>query len=205
MSAWLTLRSHWVRQNPPASYLNIDKIVQAAIAGAADAVHTGYGFLAESPALALALEQKGIALIGPSADAIAVMGDKVRARVAAGQAGVPVIPAAQLTSEEATDLRAAEDLGFPVLVKAAAGGGGRGMRRVDEPSALTAAVRGAAREAETAFGDPRVYLEKCIEGARQLRSRSSATDRAAPSTWVNVNVPCNADTRRSLRNRPPPQ
>ena len=137
------------------SYLDIDAIM--AVAARADAVHPGYGFLSENPAFARACEQMGVVFIGPSADAIELMGDKVRAKAAAEAAGVPVVPT--YTPETAE---------YPVLVKAAAGGGGRGMRVVERPEELEEAMAAARREALAGFGDDRVFLERFLPRARHI-------------------------------------
>ena len=124
---------------------------------AATRVHPGYGFLSENPAFARACEDMGVVFIGPSADAIELMGDKVRAKAAAEAAGVPVVPT--YTPETAE---------YPVLVKAAAGGGGRGMRVVERPQDLEAAMAAASREAAAGFGDDRVFLERYLPRARHI-------------------------------------
>ncbi len=151
--------------SPATSYLDIDRLLEAARRARADAVHPGYGFLAENAAFAAAVEQAGLCFIGPQPAAIAAMGDKIRARALAEQAGVPVIPAAPADDDVR---RRADELGYPLLVKAAAGGGGRGMRLVREPSELEAALSSARREARAAFGDDRVYLERCVESPRHI-------------------------------------
>ena len=138
-----------------SSYLAIDEIM--VVAARCDAVHPGYGFLSENPAFARACEDMGVVFIGPSADAIELMGDKVRAKAAAEAAGVPVVPT--YTPETAE---------YPVLVKAAAGGGGRGMRVVERPQDLEAAMAAASREAAAGFGDDRVFLERYLPRARHI-------------------------------------
>ena len=138
-----------------SSYLAIDEIM--VVAARCDAVHPGYGFLSENPAFARACEDMGVVFIGPSADAIELMGDKVRAKAAAEAAGVPVVPT--YTPETAE---------YPVLVKAAAGGGGRGMRVVERPEDLEAAMAAASREAAAGFGDDRVFLERYLPRARHI-------------------------------------
>jgi acetyl-CoA carboxylase biotin carboxylase subunit len=150
------------------SYLDIAKILGAARETGADAVHPGYGFLAENAGFARRCEEAGLTFVGPTPEAIDAMGDKIRAREAAEKAGVPVLPSAPVTTDEGTNRAAAEKLGFPVLVKAAAGGGGRGMRRVDDAAALADAIRAAEREAGSAFGDSRVYMEKFVVGPRHI-------------------------------------
>ncbi len=155
---------------PPSteSYLRIDRIIDVAKKAGADAIHPGYGFLAENADFAQACQDAGITFIGPSPEAIRAMGDKVRARQMMKEAGVPVIPGtdADVTDEEA--IAAADRIGYPVLIKAAAGGGGKGMRLVHSREELPRALAAARREALSAFGDDRVYLEKVIENARHV-------------------------------------
>ncbi|RMF25768.1 MAG: ATP-grasp domain-containing protein [Deltaproteobacteria bacterium] len=153
---------------PTLAYLDIDRLLDAARRAGADAVHPGYGFLAENPAFARAVNDAGMVFVGPSPESIEAMGDKIRAREAAAEAGLPLIPSADLCGDEERDRRAAEQLGLPVLVKAAAGGGGRGMRVVESSADLSAAVASARREAGAAFGDDRVYLEKYLPGPRHV-------------------------------------
>ena len=152
---------------PRASYLNIEAIIAVAKASGAEAVHPGYGFLAENAAFASAVEAAGLTFIGPTAEQVRAMGDKRAARGAALVAGVPVVPGAE--GRDATTLAAeAERLGFPVMVKAALGGGGKGMRVVTEPAALAEAIESASRLARSAFGDDAVYIEKRLERARHV-------------------------------------
>ncbi len=150
------------------SYLSIEKIIETAKRCGAGAIHPGYGFLAENPRFAEACEAAGITFIGPPAEAIKLMGDKTTARRAMVEAGVPVVPGEfkPLTLHEARE--AARRLGYPVLLKAAAGGGGKGMRLVGAESELAAAYRDAASEAEAAFGDPALYLEKYLTSPRHI-------------------------------------
>ena len=148
-------------------YLDIEQVVGAALGSGADAVHPGYGFLAENPAFAAAVEEAGLVFIGPAPATMEAMGDKIRARQLALENGVPVIPAAEARDLEATQ-KAAAELGYPLLVKAAAGGGGHGMRAVADGEELAAALRGTRREALSAFGDERVYLEKLIDRPRHI-------------------------------------
>ena len=150
------------------SYLAIDRIIEAARATGAQAIHPGYGFLSEQPAFADACAAAGITFIGPPARAMQVMGDKVSARQAMIAAGVPVVPGVeQLESAEAAE-EAAKTTGFPVMLKASAGGGGKGMRIVHEASRLRSAFESAAREAEAAFGDGRIFLERAVMRARHV-------------------------------------
>jgi acetyl-CoA carboxylase biotin carboxylase subunit len=151
------------------SYLNIGRILDAARRHGADAVHPGYGFLSENAEFAQACEDEGLVFIGPSPAAIRSMGSKTEARRLARDAGVPTLPG---TPEGVTSLddarQIAADIGYPVLIKAAAGGGGKGMRRVDDPSELEAALRDAASEAERSFRSASVYIEKFLERPRHV-------------------------------------
>ena len=153
---------------PGESYLKIPSIVAAATTTRCDAVHPGWGFLAESPAFADACADNELVFIGPRPETMARMGDKIRAKQALRDAGVPVVPGSEraTTLEEAREAAAAA--GFPVLLKAAAGGGGRGMRIVESAEELTAAFHLAAAEADAAFGDGRLYLEKVVQAARHV-------------------------------------
>jgi len=151
------------------SYLNIERLVEAIEVSGAEAVHPGYGFLAESAPFARAVESAGAVWVGPPPQAMEAMGFKVRAKELARQAGVPTVPG--YDGEDETEERLAEEaqrIGYPVLVKASAGGGGRGMRAVTRSQDLAEAVRGARREAEAAFGDGSVFLEKLIEDPRHV-------------------------------------
>jgi acetyl-CoA carboxylase, biotin carboxylase subunit len=154
------------------SYLNIDAILSAARATNADAVHPGYGFLAENAAFAAACAAAGLTFIGPSADAIALMGSKTEARTAATTAGVPVVPGTEAPLPAGADAgelaRAAAAVGFPLMVKAVAGGGGKGMRVVESASGLLTAVQTARSEAGSAFGDTAVYLERRLTRPRHI-------------------------------------
>jgi acetyl-CoA carboxylase, biotin carboxylase subunit len=154
---------------PSESYLRGDRVVQAALETGADAIHPGYGFLAERAPFAAAVETAGLVFVGPPAAAIRAMGDKTEARRRMRDAGVPVVPGAhEPVTEAAAARRLAQELGYPVLVKAVAGGGGRGMRVVRAPGELGPALESAASEARKAFGDPGVYLEKFIERPRHV-------------------------------------
>jgi len=151
------------------SYLNVERLVSAIERSGAEAVHPGYGFLSESAAFARAVEGAGAVWVGPPAEAMELVGDKVRAKDLARRADVPTVPG--FDEEGADEGRLAEEadrLGYPVLVKASAGGGGRGMRAVARPEDFEEAVRGAKREAEAAFGDGSVFLEKLVEDPRHV-------------------------------------
>ncbi len=154
---------------PSESYLRSDRLIQAALDTGADAIHPGYGFLAERAAFADAVQEADLIFVGPPAAAIRAMGDKTEARRRMRDAGVPVVPGGhQPITDRATARLLAEELGYPVLVKAAAGGGGRGMRVVRAPAELGPALEMAASEARKAFGDASVYLEKLIERPRHV-------------------------------------
>jgi acetyl-CoA carboxylase biotin carboxylase subunit len=154
------------------SYLRVDAIVDAARRTGADAVHPGYGFLAENAGFARACRDAGLTFIGPSPEAIALMGSKTAAREAAIRAGVAVVPGTEQPLDErvpeAEVARLAETVGYPLVVKAVAGGGGKGMRTVDGPAALGAAIRTARSEAGSAFGDTAIYLERRIVAPRHV-------------------------------------
>jgi acetyl-CoA carboxylase, biotin carboxylase subunit len=151
------------------SYLNVPAVISAAEITGADAIHPGYGFLSESAYLAEVCEACHIRFIGPDPQAIRLMGDKARARRVMKKAGVPILPGSDgpIESEEKA-LKLAKDIGYPVIVKATAGGGGRGMRVVRMPAELSTAVKTAQREAEAAFGVPDVYIEKYVEAPRHI-------------------------------------
>ena len=160
----------WIGASPSnQSYLCGDRIIDAALRTGAQAIHPGYGFLSEREPFARAVADAGLVFVGPPASAIAAMGSKTAARQLAVAAGVPVVPGTTRPVADAADaLRAAEPFGFPVLLKAAAGGGGKGMRLVQSAAELPAALDAARREAQNAFGDDAVYVEKYIVGPRHV-------------------------------------
>jgi acetyl/propionyl-CoA carboxylase alpha subunit len=176
-AAHVRLADRAVRLGPPApaeSYLRIEGVIDAARTTGAEAIHPGYGFLAERAAFARAAEDAGIAFVGPSSDAIEALGDKLSARRLAAKVGVPSVPGTLEPApvdrpDRVRDLiLTARRIGFPLLVKAAAGGGGRGMRRVAQEDELAAALVSGSREALSAFGDGSVYLEREILPARHI-------------------------------------
>lgn len=151
------------------SYLSIDKIIKIAQTCNAEAIHPGYGFLAENSRFAEAVENAGLAFIGPPADAIEMMGDKMAARRAMINSGVPVVPGTEKPVQGVDEsIETAREIGFPVLIKAAAGGGGKGMRIVQSAEDIKSALRGAASEAKSAFGDDRIYIEKYLSEPRHI-------------------------------------
>ena len=156
---------------PPSadSYLRIDKIIQVAKTSRAEAVHPGYGFLAENSDFSQVCADNGITFIGPSSASIALMGNKIASRKAVGSAGVPVIPGSEepiRSADQASSIAA--EIGFPVMLKASAGGGGKGMRMVRQKEEVPSAYRTASSEAKTYFGDPTVYLEKFVANPRHI-------------------------------------
>jgi acetyl-CoA carboxylase biotin carboxylase subunit len=154
--------------SPRESYLNIGKLIDVARRSNADAIHPGYGFLSERAEFAQACQDAGLVFIGPSPDSISRMGDKLAARALMQAAGVPVVPGTEAGLDDDALLRAAEKVGYPLMVKAAAGGGGKGIRVVRDRAQLKSALPAAHREAEAAFGDGTVYLEKLLDGARHI-------------------------------------
>ncbi len=152
------------------SYLDIDRVVEAARRVGADAIHPGYGFLSENARFAQAVVDAGLVWVGPTPASIEVMGSKLEAKLVAGRAGVPTLPSVEVAPDDPPEsiLAAGSDVGLPVLVKASAGGGGKGMRRVDDLQALPDAVVGAAREAAASFGDGTVFLERLLERPRHV-------------------------------------
>ncbi|UCF31294.1 MAG: acetyl-CoA carboxylase biotin carboxylase subunit [bacterium] len=155
---------------PPSaeSYLVMDRIIETARKSGADAIHPGYGFLAENPVFAKMCEDNGITFIGPSPSAIEMMGHKTVARETMEKAGVPVVPGTELLDDDAELTRQAIAIGFPVMVKAAAGGGGKGMRIVSKKKDIEGAIRAARSEAKSSFGDDSVYVEKYVEEPRHI-------------------------------------
>ncbi|KPJ49520.1 hypothetical protein AMJ40_05335 [candidate division TA06 bacterium DG_26] len=155
---------------PPSteSYLNIDKIIEVAKQSGAQAIHPGYGFLAENAAFAEACEAEALAFVGPTSQAIRLLGDKTKARNTMKHADVPVIPGSEPVSDESEARRVCEDIGYPVIFKAAAGGGGKGMRKILAPQEIGGALRTAMSEAASAFDDRRIYVEKFIEHPRHI-------------------------------------
>jgi pyruvate carboxylase len=167
------------RGHPVRAYLDAAEIVRAALAAGADAVYPGYGFLSENPGLAQACADVGITFIGPSAAVLEMAGNKATAVAAARAAGVPVLESSEPSADIEAITAAADGIGYPLFVKAVAGGGGRGMRRVDTPDGLGEALATAMREAESAFGDPTVFLERAVIEPRHIEVQILADHRAA--------------------------
>lgn len=160
----------WIGDSLPlSSYLNIEAILAAAKKTNADAIHPGYGFLAENERFAEACEQAGIIFIGPGSEALALVGDKVASRNTVKKVGVPIIPGMEMTSTDIDKFKAmAREVGYPVMIKASMGGGGKGMRIVHTEDQLESSISAGRREALSAFGDGSVYLEKYIEQPRHI-------------------------------------
>ncbi len=180
-SAHVALADRAVRIGPPPpreSYLSIAAVLAAAKSSGADAIHPGYGFLSENADFAEACAAAGIAFVGPPASAIRAMGLKDRAKALMAKAGVPIVPG-YLGDDQSTDqlMKEAAKIGYPVLIKAVAGGGGKGMRRVDDASAFVAALEGAKREARSAFGDDKVLIEKYVSRPRHIEVQVFADTR----------------------------
>jgi len=154
--------------HPVRAYLSVDEIVDTALSAGADAVYPGYGFLSENPELAAACANADITFVGPSAEVLELTGNKSRAVAAAREAGLPVLTSSAPSASVDELVSAAADMQFPLFVKAVAGGGGRGMRRVTDVAALPEAIEAASREAESAFGDATVYLEQAVINPRHI-------------------------------------
>jgi acetyl-CoA carboxylase biotin carboxylase subunit len=154
--------------SPKESYLNADSLIRAALASHADAIHPGYGFLSENASFAGTVDSADLTFIGPSADSIRAMGDKAESKIRMKQAGVPTVPGFEGLESESGFRKAAKEIGYPVLIKASAGGGGKGMRVVEQEVELTEAIQGAGREALNSFGDDRLLIEKYIADAHHI-------------------------------------
>lgn len=151
------------------SYLNIDKIIEVAKLAKVDAIHPGYGFLSENAEFCNRCKEEGIIFIGPTAEVIATMGDKITARAAMTSSGVPVVPGTkEQLSDDKKAIEVVSEIGLPVMIKASAGGGGKGMRLVEKQEDILSALRGARSEAKTAFGDDTVYVEKYISSPHHI-------------------------------------
>jgi acetyl-CoA carboxylase biotin carboxylase subunit len=162
--------------SPRQAYLDIEQLVRVAREHSADAIHPGYGFLSENPALAEACAKNGLTFIGPTAPSMRAMGDKVEARRRMIDAGVPVVPGTAALVDDAAAIREAERIGYPVMVKAAAGGGGIGMRVAKSAGELPAAFEACRRAAQSSFGTPDVFLERYLEHPRHIEMQVLADD-----------------------------
>ena len=160
------------------SYLRPETIVQAALGTGCDAIHPGYGFLSENPRLAALAREEGLRFVGPPAEVIELAGDKLRARTKAAEAGLPLVPGGEVATLDAAR-RFAGESGYPVLLKAAGGGGGRGIKLARDPDELAALFGVAVAEAESAFGDPRLYVERFVAAARHVEVQVAADGHGA--------------------------
>ncbi|HSU08518.1 MAG TPA: biotin carboxylase N-terminal domain-containing protein, partial [Pseudonocardia sp.] len=156
------------RGHPVRAYLSVDEVIGAARRAGADAVYPGYGFLSENPDLAEACADARLIFVGPPPQVLHLTGDKARAVAAAREAGLPVLGSSAPSADVDELVAAADGVGFPLFVKAVAGGGGRGMRRVDEPDQLRESALAAMREAQAAFGDSTVFLERAVINPRHI-------------------------------------
>lgn len=154
--------------HPVRAYLDVEEVVRVAKEAGADAIYPGYGFLSENPDLARAAKAAGITFVGPPAEVLELAGNKVAALEAARKAGVPVLKSSQPSKDLDELIAAADEIGFPIFAKAVAGGGGRGMRRVETREALPEALQSAMREADAAFGDPTMFLEQAVLRPRHI-------------------------------------
>jgi acetyl-CoA carboxylase, biotin carboxylase subunit len=155
------------RAESSASYLNIEAVVAAAVASKADAIHPGYGFLSENQKLAAACDRASVYFVGPTVEQLDAVGDKLKARAHAARAGLASVPGGEARSLDEAQ-RLADELGWPILIKAVSGGGGRGMKQVQDASELAAAIEMAMAEGQASFGDPRLYIERYISHGRHI-------------------------------------
>jgi len=194
------------------SYLSIEAILRAAETSGADAVHPGYGFLAENAAFAEAVERAGLTFVGPRPETIRLMGDKAAARAAAAAAGVPTVPGTEgRLADSAAAREAAARIGFPLMIKAAAGGGGRGIRIAEDMAGLETLLQQAAAEAGASFGDAGLYLERCVPRARHVEvqvlgdgesvihlfERECSVQRRRQKLWEEAPAACLDDATRA--------
>ena len=185
------------------SYLNIEKILAAAAKSGADAIHPGYGFLSENAKFARACADAGVKFIGPTAAAMEAMGSKTQARQAMERAGVPLVPGTSRGLDSCEQAReVAERIGYPIMLKAAAGGGGKGMRLVHSADDLKGALEGARSEAERAFGDGEVYIEKAILNPRHIEMQVLADEDGNTVYLESGNALCRGGIKRSSRKHP---
>jgi acetyl-CoA carboxylase biotin carboxylase subunit len=190
---------------PPSteSYLRGDTIIRTALESGVEAIHPGYGFLSESAAFARAVREAGLTLIGPPPESMELMGSKTSARRAVRDAGAPVVPGAvDAITDPAEAVRIAEEIGFPVMIKAAAGGGGKGMRLVHSSDELASALERAGSEAQSAFGDASVYIEKAIVRPRHVEIQILA-DRYGSCVYLGERE-CSLQRRHQRRPSRPP-
>src|SRR5580704_4184920 len=181
------------------SYLNMPAIISAAEISGADAIHPGYGFLSENADFARICGKCGITFIGPTPEAMRAWGDKVTARGNAHRFGLPLLPGSEVLRDPAHAIEEARRIGFPVILKASGGGGGRGMRIVRREDEMESSFLSARREAETGFRNPDVYLEKFVERPKHIEFQSSRTARARCGRSASASARSSAAIRRSSR------
>jgi pyruvate carboxylase len=189
--------------HPVRAYLDVKEIIRVARECGADAIYPGYGFLSENPDLAQAAADAGITFIGPGSHVLEMAGNKVTAKEHAIAAGVPVLKSTPATTDLDALIAGADEIGFPVFAKAVAGGGGRGMRRVETREELRPALEAAMREADSAFGDPTMFLEQAVVRPRHIEVQILASADGETSTSSSATARCSAGTRRSSRSRRP--
>ena len=189
---------------PAESYLRIDRIISAAVVTGAEAIHPGYGFLSESAEFAGLCKQYGVEFIGPSPEAISVMGDKSKARQVMKKAGVPVIPGTEVLSGTDEALKAAETLGYPVLIKACCGGGGKGIRIIDSPDEMERAYNVASEEAKISFGDGSLYLEKQVRPAKHIEVQILADEAGNTISLAERECSIQKNNQKLLEESPSP-
>jgi acetyl-CoA carboxylase biotin carboxylase subunit len=186
--------AYWIGPSPSAeSYLKVARILEVARRSQAEAIHPGYGFLSENPAFAEVCEEAGITFIGPSSETLRLSGSKTASRRLAKQVGVSIVPGTDRDLSDEEVLKLAPEIGFPLAVKAAAGGGGKGMRIVQEPSELPSAIRAARSEGQSSFGDPAIYLERYLSRPRHIEIQVLAD--AAGSTLYLGERECSLQRR----------
>ena len=189
-------------KGPVGAYLDIESIVALAKEKGVDAIHPGYGFLSENAKFARACEEAGIVFVGPSPELLELMGDKIAAREVAEKIGVPTLPGTpQAISDRKKALKTAQEIGFPLIIKAAAGGGGRGMRVVQEEGDLQRLLDDAQGEAEAAFGDPSVFLEKYIPRAKHIEVQVLGDKHGNVDASARARLLGAAASSKSYRNR----
>ena len=182
------------------SYLSVDRLLSAAHETGAEAIHPGYGFLAENGAFAEACRNRGLIFVGPPTDSIGLMGDKIQAKEKVSAAGIPVVPGrADLAMSDDELIAAADEVGYPVLLKPSAGGGGKGMRLVQDPSQLREEVASARREAKSAFGDDTLFLERFILSPRHIEVQVLADTFGSVVHLGSANAACSGGTRKSSK------
>ncbi len=205
---WVALADEAVHVGPSQaakSYLDVEKVLAAAASSGCDLVHPGYGFLSERASFAEAVADAGLTFVGPDAGVISKMGDKAAARAAASAADVPVVPGSEVLSDTELALSLADDIGYPVLIKASAGGGGRGIRLVEAREDLVEAISAVQSEAQSSFGDGSVYLEKVIRDARHVEVQVVADQHGGVAHVFERDCSVQRRRQKLLEEAPAPQ